>query len=144
MARCAVAVGRAFADDRRCRRRRVCVAKLVAVSAGARSSYEWEYSVDGGRTRVTAPVTLQAKTIIAGLTPGATVLFRYRPVTKKGEGDWSQTVPLIVKWGRRRSSYRPPVRVCVAPARAAGTVALAHRAGPRYACLHSTDGSVAP
>ena len=29
--------------------------------------------------------------------PGATVQFRYRPVTKTGEGDWSQPVSLLVK-----------------------------------------------
>lgn len=72
-------------------------AKLVAASAGPRSSYEWQYSLDGGKTWVSAPVTLQAKTLVVGLTPGVTVLFRYRPVTKAGEGDWSQTVSLIVK-----------------------------------------------
>ena len=44
-----------------------------------------------------APATLQAKTTVTGLTPGATVEFRYRPVTKTGEGNWSQTVQLIVK-----------------------------------------------
>jgi hypothetical protein len=72
-------------------------AKLFAVSAGARSSYEWEYSADGGKTWVTAPVTLQASTTVPGLTPGSTVQFRYRPVTKAGEGNWSQTVSLILK-----------------------------------------------
>ena len=34
---------------------------------------------------------------VTGLAPGATVQFRYRPVTKAGEGDWSQTVVLLVK-----------------------------------------------
>jgi hypothetical protein len=72
-------------------------AKLFAVSAGTRASYEWEYSLDGGKTWATAPATLQAKTTVPGLTPGATVEFRYRPVTKTGEGNWSQTVTLIVK-----------------------------------------------
>lgn len=72
-------------------------AKLVAASAGRRASYEWQYSVDGGKTWVIAPASLQAKTTVAGLTPGATVEFRYRPVTKTGEGNWSQTVQLIVK-----------------------------------------------
>ncbi len=71
--------------------------KLVTKSSGARSGYEWEYSLDGGKTWVNAPVTLQAKTTVAGLTPGATVQFRYPPVTKAGEGDWSQTVVLLVK-----------------------------------------------
>jgi hypothetical protein len=71
-------------------------AQLVAASAG-RASYEWEYSADGGKTWITAPSTLQAKTTVPGLTLGATVQFRYRPVTKTGEGDWSQPVSLIVK-----------------------------------------------
>jgi len=73
-------------------------AKLVAPSAGQRASYEWEYSTDGGKTWVTQPVTMQAKTIVTGLTPGASVQFRYRPVTPKGgEGDWSHSLPLIVR-----------------------------------------------
>ena len=71
--------------------------KLVAKSAGTRSSYEWQYSTDGGKTWVIAPATMQAKTTVLGLAPSATVQFRYRPVTKVGEGDWSQTVVLIVK-----------------------------------------------
>jgi len=72
-------------------------ATLVAASAGRRSAYEWEYSTDGGKTWVITPATLQAKSTILGLTPGATVLFRYRAVTKIGEADWSQSVSLIIK-----------------------------------------------
>jgi len=72
-------------------------ARLLAGPAGHRASYEWQYSTDGGKTWVSASVTLQAKTTIVGLTPGASVQFRYRPVTKTGEGDWSQTLVLIVK-----------------------------------------------
>lgn len=72
-------------------------AKLVAVSAGNRSGYEWEYSSDGGKTWVTAPSTLQAKTTVTGLTTGTTVQFRYRPVTKAGEGNWTQPVSLLVQ-----------------------------------------------
>jgi hypothetical protein len=72
-------------------------AKLVAASAGRRASYKWQYSTDGGKTWVMAPSTLQAKTTVTGLAPVATVDFRYRPVTKTGEGNWSQTVQLIVK-----------------------------------------------
>jgi len=71
--------------------------KLYAASVGHRSAYQWEYSVDGGKTWVQAPVSLQAKTTISGLTPGQTVQFRYQPVSKTGPGDWSQTVSLIVK-----------------------------------------------
>lgn len=71
--------------------------KLMAVSAARRAGYEWQYSTDGGKTWLTAPVTLQAKTVISGLVPGSTAMFRYRPVTKTGEADWSQPVSLIVK-----------------------------------------------
>jgi hypothetical protein len=71
-------------------------AKVVTVSAGRRASYEWQYSIDGGKTWVTAPVTLQAKTTIAGFVPGATVQFRSRAVTKAGEGDWTQTASLVI------------------------------------------------
>ena len=72
------------------------VATVVAAKAASRASYEWEYSTDGGKTWVAAPPTLQSKTTIAGLTPGATVEFKYRPVTKTGGGDWSQPVSLLV------------------------------------------------
>jgi hypothetical protein len=72
-------------------------AKLVTKSAGPRAAYEWQYSTDGGKTWVNAPGTMQAKTVIPGFTPGATVQFRYRPLTKIGEGDWSQVASLIIK-----------------------------------------------
>ena len=71
--------------------------KIITASGGRRVAYDWEYSTDGGKTWVTTPVTLQAKSTILGLSPTATVLFRYRPVTKTGEGDWSQSVSLIIK-----------------------------------------------
>ena len=69
---------------------------LVTHSAAHRASYEWQYSTDAGKTWLAAPSTLQSKTTIPGLTPGATAMFRYRPVTKKGEGDWSQPTSLLV------------------------------------------------
>jgi predicted phage tail protein len=72
------------------------VAKVTAAAASRRASYEWQYSADGGKTWVTAPATLQARTTIAGLTAGSTVQFRYRAVTKTGEGDWSQPASLMV------------------------------------------------
>lgn len=70
--------------------------KLVAAAAARRASYEWQYSIDGGKTWVIAPGTLQAKTTISGLATGTTVQFKYRPVTKTGEGSWSQIVTLTV------------------------------------------------
>jgi hypothetical protein len=72
-------------------------AKLYAKSVGPRSAYLWQYSVDAGKTWVDWPATVQAKTIITGLTPGVTAEFRYQPVSKTGEGDWSQTVSMVIK-----------------------------------------------
>jgi hypothetical protein len=72
------------------------VATVVAASAARRASYEWQYSTDGGKTWIAAPSTLQARTRIAGLAQGATVQFKYRAVTRTGEGDWSQPVSLMV------------------------------------------------
>jgi hypothetical protein len=73
------------------------VATIVAASAGHRASYEWQYSTDGGKTWVTAPSTLQARTSVAGLAPGAVVQFKYRTVTRTGEGDWSAPVLLTIQ-----------------------------------------------
>jgi hypothetical protein len=70
---------------------------LVTAAAGQRASYEWQYSADGGKTWVTVPATLQAKTTVTGLTPGATVEFRFKSVVKTGESDWSAPVSLLVK-----------------------------------------------
>jgi len=72
-------------------------AKLTAAVAARRASYEWEYSVDGGKTWVGSPSSLQAKTTVSGLPVGTSVLFRYKAVTKTGEGDWSQGLALLVK-----------------------------------------------
>ena len=71
-------------------------AKLSAPKAANRAGYEWAYSIDGGATWVVLPFTVNASTRISGLTPGTTVLFRYRAVTKNGEGDWSQPVSMLV------------------------------------------------
>jgi hypothetical protein len=61
----------------------------------ALANNEWQYGTDG-KTWTTAPVTLTAKTTIEGLTPGTLYYFRYRPVTKLGEGDWSAIVTLVM------------------------------------------------
>jgi len=71
---------------------------VTAATAGPRSSYEWQYSTDGGKTWVFAPATTQGKTTIGGLPAGTTVQFRYLAVTPKGgQGDWSPAVSLLVK-----------------------------------------------
>ena len=70
---------------------------VIAPSAGARAAYEWQFSVDGGKTWSQVPNTLQAKTNIIGLPVATTVEFRYRVTTKAGMGDWSQPTSILVK-----------------------------------------------
>jgi hypothetical protein len=71
--------------------------KLSTPSAGARSCYLWQYSADGGKTWVDVPGTVRAKTTVAGLPAGTTVQFRYRTITKTGQGDWIAPVSFLVK-----------------------------------------------
>jgi hypothetical protein len=71
--------------------------KVVAPSAARRASYEWEYSLDGGKTWVALPPTLQAKTAVSGLTPQTTVQFRYRAVSKTGATDWNPAIAFLVQ-----------------------------------------------
>jgi hypothetical protein len=72
----------------------------IAVSArvaGVRASHEWQYSTDGGKTWISLPASLQAKTTISGLTPLTTVLVRHQAVTKAGPQDWSQPISVVVQ-----------------------------------------------
>jgi len=71
--------------------------KIITASGGRRVAYDWEYSIDGGKTWLLLPSTLQAKTSVAGLAVGSTAQFRYRVTTKTGEGDWSQPLSYFVK-----------------------------------------------
>jgi hypothetical protein len=72
------------------------VAVVVTASAGKPASYDWQYSIDGGKTWVLLTSTLQAKTTVAGLTPGVVAQFKYRVVTRLGATDWSQPVSLTI------------------------------------------------
>lgn len=72
-------------------------AKVVCPTAGHRASYDWEYSIDAGKTWVPLPSSLQAKTTITGLAQGSTVMVRFRAVTKSGVADWSQPASLFMK-----------------------------------------------
>ncbi len=72
-------------------------AKLVAPSAGKRAAYEWESSIDGGKTWQPAASTLQAKAIVTGLPPGTVVSFRYRSILRSSESEWSAPVSVLVK-----------------------------------------------
>jgi hypothetical protein len=70
-------------------------AKLAARAIARRASYEWQFSTDQ-KNWTLAPVTLQAKTEITGLTAATVYYFRFRAVTKAGEGAFSQVVFLLV------------------------------------------------
>ena len=69
--------------------------KVVAKAVAPRASYEWQFSTDQ-KTWTNAPTTLQAKIAITGLTSGTVYYFRFRAVTKVGEGAWSQVVQILV------------------------------------------------
>ena len=71
--------------------------KVSTPSAGARACYMWQYSLDGGKTWVDVPATMQAKTTVSGLPAGSAVQFRVRSVTKSGQGDWCAPTSFIVK-----------------------------------------------
>jgi hypothetical protein len=71
--------------------------KVVTQSAGPRSSYEWQYSLDGAKTWTPMPSTIQASTTLTGMTPGAVVTFRYRVVNKAGEGNWELPTSITVQ-----------------------------------------------
>jgi hypothetical protein len=72
-------------------------AVLTVKSAGRNSSYDWQMSVDGGKTWTDLPSTTRVKTTVAALPTAATVMFRFRSLTPAGQGDWSQPISLLVK-----------------------------------------------
>jgi hypothetical protein len=66
-----------------------------AASVARTAVYYWEYSVNQ-TDWVTVPATMQASTVISGLTPGQTYYFRFRALTRKERKDYSQVVRLMV------------------------------------------------
>ncbi len=69
----------------------------LAAPATRRAAYDWQWSIDGGKTWQNAPSTLQAKTTIAGFVAGSTVSFRFRANTKAADGEWSQPIAVVVR-----------------------------------------------
>jgi hypothetical protein len=70
---------------------------LSAKAAAKKAAYNWQYSTDQ-KTWTSLPQTLKAKTGVSGLTPATTYYFRSQAQTPKGgEGDWGQTISLLVK-----------------------------------------------
>ena len=65
-------------------------------SAAKRASYEWEVSVDGGKTWKLVKTTLTSKTTIDDLPIGVYVQIRCRPITKSGRGDAIGPITVLV------------------------------------------------
>jgi hypothetical protein len=68
---------------------------LVARAVARTAVYFWEYSLDQV-TWTALPSTLQARTTVGGLVPGQVHYFRFRAQTRKGMGDPSDAVRLMV------------------------------------------------
>jgi len=70
--------------------------RIFAPAAARRASYDWEYSLDRGRTWKAMPATLQSRTSLSGV-PGQTIVeLRYRATTKAGMGAWSEAIGIFV------------------------------------------------
>ena len=69
---------------------------LVRAKAVKRASYEWQYSLDGGKTWLPMGTTTVANTSVLGMVQGTTVLFRFRTTVSKTTSDWSPTISYFV------------------------------------------------
>jgi hypothetical protein len=58
--------------------------------------FEWQMSLDGGKTWVPIPGTNLANTLVQGLTPASVIVFRYRTTLKNVVSDWKQTQGIVV------------------------------------------------
>ncbi len=68
----------------------------MRAKATRRAVYEWQFSMDGGKTWVSAGVTSEANVTISGLTLGTTYLFRFRTTLKRVTADFCQPYSLLV------------------------------------------------
>ncbi len=90
---------------------------LTVKSAGPRASYDWQMSVDGGKTWTEIPSTTKAKTNVAALAVGTSVQFRFRTLTPKGQSDWSQPTGLARIQTGSVATMTDTVEVATDPAR---------------------------
>jgi hypothetical protein len=71
---------------------------VLAPVARKGASYEWQYSLDGGKTWTEAAPGTRARTTLTGLPVASQVQIRYRSVAPKaGPSDWSQALTVVVK-----------------------------------------------
>ena len=71
------------------------VQAVAKAAKGARANH-WQLSTDGGKTWVELEPTTGAKTTVENLTPGSSVSFRHRVLTKAGLSDWGDPVSTLV------------------------------------------------
>ena len=72
---------------------------VTAPYAGDRAAYEFQYSLDGGKTWLPFPqvTTNKASATLERQKPGSTVHLRYRVTVKGVTGDWSDAIWIIVE-----------------------------------------------
>jgi hypothetical protein len=70
---------------------------LTVKSEGPHAAYDWQMSVDAGHTWTDLTSTTKARTSVSALPVATTVQFRFRALTPKGQGDWSQPIALLAK-----------------------------------------------
>jgi len=63
---------------------------------GKRGYFNWQHTTDGGQSFHDAPSTPHASTRIGGLTPFTMVGFRVSVTTRKGPGEWSPIVTILI------------------------------------------------
>jgi hypothetical protein len=68
---------------------------LVALAVAHSAMYFWELSSDL-KVWSSIPETMRANTTVSGLTAGQVYYFRFRAHTRKGVGDYSNVVKLLV------------------------------------------------
>jgi hypothetical protein len=71
------------------------VALLDAKAFRGVAMYYWQYSLDQ-KVWINIPEMMKASAVVSGLTPLTTYYFRFRTTTRKGPGDYSQVVSLLV------------------------------------------------
>jgi hypothetical protein len=71
------------------------VVLLDAKAVAAVAMYYWQYSLDQ-KNWFSVPEAMKASAVISGLTPLTTYYFRFRATTRKGPGELSQVVSLLV------------------------------------------------
>jgi hypothetical protein len=81
----------------------VCDANVgLLVGAGAKHPYAarffgWEYTLDGGETFVTAPITAHGKTVLTGLPPLTVVGVRVNITILGVTSAWSDVATILVR-----------------------------------------------